>query len=308
MRIFGGEQVSRLMSFFKLPEDVPLEHGMVSKAIEQAQIKVEGFHFDSRKHLVEYDDVINKHREIIYKERRGIVEGKNLKDEMLEKLDSEVASIVGLHSSPKGSIDREQMVMEFASLIPYDDNSRKQLLTQLEQENSSVAIEEFLKGIVNETYEKREKDLTEPVMRHVERWVNLSVIDNLWMDHLTAIDDLREGIGLRGYGQRDPLIEYKNEAFSMFERLMAAIDYEVTRRIFRVHVHLAPEQLQGIQQQQKTTVAKAAEKEIQKRDQKVSSSQAFNVSPPIKKKLGRNDPCPCGSGKKWKKCHYPNIP
>ena len=291
MRLFGGDQVARLMTIFKLPEDVPLEHPMVSRAIEQAQIKVEGFHFDSRKHLVEYDDVLNKQREIVYRRRRKIIEGERLKDKILENISAEVTNVVAIYSS-EGSVDRQKIVTEFITIIPFDPASQEQLVKQLEQMHASGQISEFLTKLTSDMYENREKQVTTEIMAQVERWVSLNVIDNLWMDHLDAIDDLREGIGLRGYGQRDPLVEYKNEAFSMFEQLIAAIDHEIVHRIYKVQVQTAPTPITQAAKQMKTNAE--------------SSSPQPKVNPA--QKLGRNDPCPCGSGKKWKHCHYPNIP
>lgn len=292
MRLFGGDQVARLMTVFKLPEDVPLEHPMVSRAIEQAQVKVEGFHFDSRKHLVEYDDVLNKQREIVYRRRRKILEGERLKDKIIENIGAEVANVVAIYSS-EGSVDRPKIVTEFSSIIPFDPASQEQLTKQLEQMHASGQISEFLTKLTRDMYENREKQISPEVMAQIERWVSLNVIDNLWMDHLDAIDDLREGIGLRGYGQRDPLVEYKNEAFSMFERLMAAIDSEIVHRIYKVQVQVAPQASQ--QPKVETPISQAAER--------MAPKEPVNPG----KKLGRNDPCWCGSGKKFKKCHYPKA-
>lgn len=308
MRIFGGDRVANLMTAFKLPEDMPLEHGMVTKAIEQAQIKVEGFHFDSRKHLVEYDDVINKQREIVYQRRRSILEKPRLKDNILEMLEDEINTIIAFASPEKGDMDREKIVTEFTTIIPFDESSRNQILKQLRQ-REGADITKFLTKLTHDFYEKREKDVTSEVMQQIERWVNLQVIDNLWMDHLTNIDDLRQGVGLRGYAQRDPLVEYKNEAFSMFERLIGQISYQVTRRLFRVHVHLTPQQSRVIEQQHKSQIAKTAEQAVSKRKQlsqkKKPQDDDSDATQKPRKKLGRNDPCWCGSGKKFKKCHYP---
>ena len=139
-------------------------------------------------------------------------------------------------------------------------------------------------------------------MHQIEKWVGLSVVDNLWMEHLDAIDDLREGIGLRGYGQLDPLVEYKNEAFSMFERLVSSIDYEITRRIFKVQVQLSPDQIMAMRQQQQTAISQSAQQQFNKQSTGSGSKPSSQ-----KTNLGRNDPCWCGSGKKWKKCHYPEL-
>lgn len=303
MRLFGGEQVAKLMTIFKLPEDVPLEHPMVSRSIEQAQVKVEGFHFDSRKHLVEYDDVLTKQREIVYRRRRKILEGERQKEKILTNITSEITNVVAMYAAEKGSaFDREKIVNEFVSMIPFDEASKKQLIIQAEQLHTVGDLIDFFAKLSGDMYEAREKQVTPDVMGQVERWVSLSVIDNLWMDHLDAIDDLREGIGLRGYGQRDPLVEYKNEAFSMFERLIAGVDSEIVHRIFKVQVQLAPTAQAQPSALPITPITQAA-----KRMQTNASESSTSHEPIIKNQLGRNDPCWCGSGKKWKKCHYPNL-
>ena len=314
MRLFGGDQVSKLMTVFKLPEDVPLEHPMVSRALEQAQIKVEGFHFDNRKHLVEYDDVLTRQREIVYRRRRKILEGDSQRDALLQKFAAEISNVVAIYSV-EHAIDREKIISEFTSIIPFDPASQAQLVKQLEQLHTEVDITEFLTKVSSDVYTQREKQVGEEVARQIERWVSLQVIDNLWMDHLDAIDDLREGIGLRGYGQRDPLVEYKNEAFSMFERLVSTIDSEIVHRIFKVQVQLAPNQVPhhhhhdhegqvggGVAAQPIIPVSKP------RKLQTNASQDAQPKAPKVNSNaLSRNDPCWCGSGKKWKKCHYPKT-
>ncbi len=318
MRLFGGDQVAKLMTVFKLPEDVPLEHAMVSRAIEQAQTKVEGFHFDSRKHLVEYDDVLNKQREIVYRRRRKILEGENQKEVILGKVSEELTNVVAMYADEKGgSVERDKIVNEFISIIPFDPASQQQLLTQLEQYHSTGEITDFLTKLTTDMYEAREKQVSPEVMRQVERWVSLTVIDSLWMDHLDAVDDLREGIGLRGYGQLDPLVEYKNEAFNMFERLIGAIDTEIIHRIYKVQVQLAPPiNPTNITNPTNTTnvtqrsVAQPIVTPMSQAVQRMKTNASVQPSTDNSKsitKLGRNDPCWCGSGKKWKKCHYPQI-
>lgn len=295
MRLFGGDQIAGLMTRFKMPEDVPLEHPMVSRAIEQAQVKVEGFNFDARKHLVEYDDVLNKQREIIYKRRRKILGDEGLKEEILGKIDNQISNFVAM-LAPEGFSEKERtaIIQEFVTIIPFEENSQRSLLTQLSQVKTSEQITEFLTKVAHDLYEQREKQVTSEIARQIERWVALSVIDNLWRDHLDAIDDLREGIGLRGYGQRDPLIEYKNEAYGMFERLLTTIDYEIVHRIFKVQVTAQPQTSQRPQQ----ILTQPAGGQI---------NQSSQPQPITKKKIGRNDPCWCGSGKKFKKCHYPQY-
>lgn len=313
MRLFGGDQVAKLMTVFKLPEDVPLEHAMVSRALEQAQTKVEGFHFDSRKHLVEYDDVLNKHREIIYRRRRKILEGVEQKEAILKKISAEIANLVFVYSPQDGEIDREKIVKEFLSIIPFDQASQDQLVKQLRQMHKSVEIINFLTKLTTDMYTKREEQMTSEVLRQVERWVCLQVIDKFWMDHLDAIDDLREGIGLRGYAQRDPLVEYKNEAFAMFEQLITSIDREISHRIFKVHVHM-PQAGQNNQKtvnsQQKKTELPETETVISKAAKQMRTNAEAAAKTPVKNtaKIGRNDPCPCGSGLKYKKCGLINAP
>ncbi len=303
MRLFGGDQVAKLMTVFKLPEDVPLEHPMVSRSIEQAQTKVEGFHFDSRKHLVEYDDVLNKHREIVYRLRRHALMEEQQKEKILDDIASEIETLVSVHAEG-GSFAYEKIIQEFSTIIPFDAQSSTRLTEQIKTLFTQQDIAGFLQKISTDMYEAREKQLSPEVMRQVERWVSLSVIDNLWMDHLEAIDDLREGIGLRGYGQRDPLVEYKNEAFSMFERLIATIESEIAHRIFKVQV-----QVQGNPNTPSPESVLATETKLTKEAKKARTNEDNAPKTVIhqKKELGRNDPCWCGSGKKWKKCHYPKL-
>ena len=310
MRLFGGDTISGLMTKFNMPEDVPLQHPLVSRAIEQAQVKVEGYNFDIRKHLVDYDDVLNKQREIIYQRRRVVLEageGKEdiLKNEIKEKIGLSTSSVVTIQSAQDFVEEKsisERIAQEFSTIIPFDENSIKQIAIQLEQTNSFEDRVSFLTKIADDLYEKREEEMGKELMRQIERFVMLSVIDNLWIDHLDAIENLRQGIGLRGYGQKDPLVEYKNEGFAMFEKLIDTIDDEIVHRIYKIQVQNPPT-LQGQHQHVVTQAAGSESAKVQQ--SKPVSASSTNESG---KKLGRNDPCPCGSGKKWKKCHYPDIP
>jgi len=307
MRIFGGEQISKLMTMFKMPENIPLEHSMVSKAIEQAQVKVEGFNFDARKHLVEYDDVMNKQREIVYKLRKRILEveakkGDGLKEEILAKINSEVENTVAMYA-PEGYTEPEyeRIVATFAEIVPTETNTLETVKSQLKGKKPEEIIINLQKA-VQSAYQQWEGKLGPEVMREVEKFAYLSTIDRLWMDHLDAIDDLRDGIGLRGYGQREPLAEYKTEAFAMFERLMERIDYEVIRRLFRVQVAARPAPLMPVQ-------AFESRGQMPAITGQPLSRQVQSVGPIVsgQKKVGRNEPCPCGSGKKYKKCCYPKY-
>jgi preprotein translocase subunit SecA len=300
MRLFGGDTISGIMTRFNMPEDIPLQHMIVSRAIEQAQTKVEGFNFDIRKHLVDYDDVLNKQREIIYKRRRIILENKeSLGEKIIEKINTSIANIVNMHAiqvnDSEKSID-EKIIDDFTTIIPFDDSSKKQLVKQLEIANSQEQKINLLISISHDVYTQRRKRLGKELMMQIEGYVMLSVIDTLWMDHLDIVENLREGIGLRGYGQRDPLVEYKNEAYVMFEQLMNAIDDQIVHRIYKIQIQQNPQ----VNQHRHVTEQAAGE------SAGISETSANNKNPTVneKKKLGRNDPCWCGSGKKYKRCHY----
>lgn len=302
MRLFGGDAIANLMTRFNLPEDTPLSHPLVSRSIEQAQVKVEGFNFDTRKHLVDYDDVLNKQRTIIYAMRRKVLEAvsqdakEDVHQDMLKRLGDAISLLVSMQMTIDTAMDlsvNERIVQEFATIIPFDLASQTQLITQLEQHSSVEEKTIFLKTIALDIYKQRETQVGNEVLRQVEQFVLLSVIDTLWMDHLDAIDNLRQGIGLRGYGQRDPLVEYKNEAYRMFEKLLIAINDEVIHRIYKIQVHA--NHVHPVAQEM---VTNAPAEEI---------SEKAKGTPIVKKKIGRNDLCWCGSGKKFKSCHFPAL-
>lgn len=301
MRIFGGEQISGIMDRLALPEDQPIENSLISRAIEQAQVKVEGFHFDIRKRLVEFDDVANQQREIVYKLRKRILESKDVGQEVREKLNQQLEkTLLTAESESEGSMDADSLAVGLAEIIPFDDASLKRIKEQIKKEQNKA---EFLQKILTDIYEKREKDVGSPVMREIEKYAYLGSIDHLWMDHIDHIDDLREGVTLRAYGQRDPLVEFKNEAFTLFERLIDRVDEELSHRIFRIGVAMP---------QPEIPLAQAREN-LDKSDMTGLSGNAETTAksgePAFEpKKMGRNDPCWCGSGKKWKKCHYPQLP
>ncbi len=322
MRLFGGDSIAGLMTRFNMPEDVPLEHPIVSRAIEQAQGKVEGFNFDRRKQLVEYDDVLNKQREIIYERRRKVLEsmkkeGSSLREDIVENIENSVSQVVlASELTSEGRSPVEKIISDFSTIIPFDEGSQKELAKQLESVPSIEARTDFLVNLVKKMYESREKQVGGQTMRQIENFVTLSVIDNLWMDHLDAVDNLREGIGLRAYGQKDPLVEYKNEAFRMFETLINGIADEIAHRIFKVQVAVPEHEHEHVHEQPaggELGADEAPKRQTANRPQTTAQvptpSSAVVGSPSAvsgKKKLGRNDPCWCGSGKKYKKCHYPN--
>ena len=294
MRIFGGEQVSRLMDFLKVPDDQPLEAGMVTKAIETAQQKVESFYFDQRKHLVEYDDVMNKQRQIFYSRRQNLLIGKtDLASNYIDKaLHKEVDYLSKIYSaSGVNETESDLITKDLQNIIAIDPYSIKSLKENLINKTSDE-IASTLKNILTKARESQREQFGEYISQ-IEKYVVLETYDELWMSHLDAIDNLRDGIGLRGYAQKDPLVEYKHESFSLFESLLDRIDSTIAKRIFRVQVNPTP----ATQSVQATT----------------SSSSSLRGGTPTRQsiqnnnKLGRNDPCWCGSEKKWKSCHYPKL-
>lgn len=348
MRIFGGDQIGKLMTFMKMDENQPIEAGMVGKAIEQAQIKVEGFFFDQRKRLVELDDVMNKQREVIYKRRRKILEKlehptkesdtvakikksvkqvtptPTIKSQIVSIIDEEIASVV-MSRAPEGYTTDEidAIVKEFITIIPFDDASQVELRNQLLTHRDVTHIIETLQDIAHTTYEQREETVGTEIMREIEITTMLQTIDELWMDHLDAMDNLRDGIWLRGDKQASEAA-YKKESFEMFERLVQSIDQTVARKIFRIHAQsMAPIKVSKFAKEshQELDFTKAF-KESQKQQARtapvntkgsnddlaaaLAGSQDTKVAPNpgvAVAKVGRNDLCPCGSGKKFKKCH-----
>ncbi len=318
MRIFGGDQVAKIMSFLKIPENEPIEHSMVSKAIEQAQVKVEGFNFDARKNVVEYDDVMNKQREIVYGLRKRVLMGELTQEEVVQKLKSIVKNNITMFV-PRGIIESEaqQIATSIAEIVPLDDQSQKNLIDQFHTSGTSQEAIALGEQIIDQAVTGRLSQLGPDVWKDVVRFAYLSSIDNLWIDHLDAIDDLRAGIGLRGYGQRDPLVEYKAEAYAMFERLIIQIESEFSKRLFRIQVGIPntmPAPLQTIEVHPEAvlpsiekstsspTVPKTAPNDFMSAFAGLQKTSTENPH----KKVGRNDPCWCGSGKKYKTCHYPN--
>ncbi len=286
MRIFGAERISNIMLRLGMEEGVPIEHNMVTKAIENAQKRVEAHNFDIRKRLLDYDDVMNKQREVVYGWRREVLESDDLKDEVLEMLEALTGDYVdtyataGTHPEDWDYRGLEEILQRQVGVFV----SAKELE---QRELPREALQEEIHSLVLAAYQERETKLGEPMMRHLERLVMLQVIDNFWRDHLLAMDQLKEGIGLRGYGQKDPLIEYQKEGFGMFTQMMQEVKYEVVRHMFRMRTPEEEEELE------------------QRRQQQVLAQLRQRAHTPERKtspKVGRNAPCPCGSGKKYKKC------
>nr|MBP9670505.1 SEC-C domain-containing protein [Candidatus Woesebacteria bacterium] len=299
MRIFGGDKIASIMTMLKIPEDEAIEHAMVSKALESAQVKVEGFYFDMRKRVVDYDDVMNKHRQVIYQLRNNLLEDaenspKLLRDRVLNLISEEIEILVNSRITEGLSTKEiDAIVKEFITIIPFDDASQKQLVKELAKTKNPETIIKSLKDIASDTYTSREKAIGEDTTREIEKYVYLTTLDEKWMDHLDNMESLRDGIGLRGYAQRDPLVEYQKESYGMFERLIGSVESEVVKKIYRLNPVAQP------QQAPKVTLRKD---EVEGGEVKKKAVKAEATDTSSKERIGRNDPCPCGSGLKYKKC------
>lgn len=314
MRVFGGDQIAGLMTRFNFPEDQPLTHALVTRVITQAQVKVEGFNFESRKYTVEYDDVLNKQREIIYGMRRELLEGMDHEAFILERLDTTIDSSVEMQYVIQPEDFNKAILSDFVEMIPLDAHSQGHILEQLEQRHEKEEKKEFLKTLSHDIFKQREKELGKEISNQLIKAVSLQIIDNLWMNHLTAMEDLRIGIRLQAFSQKDPLVEYKNEAFKLFEKLVNGVDDGIVTRIFKVQIVTeqpainleAASTNQSAEEIGEDAVAKKPKAKRQKAVESSKQQVASGQEQESPKKLGRNDPCWCGSGKKWKKCHYPN--
>ena len=313
MRIFGGEQIASLMTRLKMPEEMPISHSMVSRMIEQIQIKVEGFNFDLRKSLVEFDDVVNKQREIIYRRRREILadyqtQPEKLKGRVMTALRREVEALVNASLEPESfQPNLTKVVMAFAEIIPLErKEEREEIKKKLEGLNKEELVDRLME-LLESAYQEREQTLGSKLCREIERALLLQTIDQLWVDHLTALEDLKEGVRLRGYGQRDPLVEYRKESYQMFQDLLTRIDYHLARKIFRIEVQPMP--VAQPKQAIETRGAMLWLPPITDSSSGLPSSELPQSKPVVshQPRPGRNDPCPCGSGKKYKKCCYPKY-
>jgi preprotein translocase subunit SecA len=296
LRIFGADRLKGLMGRIGMEDGMPIEHRWISRAIENAQKKVEAHNFDIRKHLLEYDDVMNKQREVVYHRRRELLSGAALKEDVLDMCDELVDGIVGAHADPeKDAADwdwkeiEEAFFRQFKFRPGFREGNGTEIITPDDLVERAITR-------VHQVYDQREAEFTEPVMRQIEKIVMLQTLDSLWKDHLLAMDHLKEGIGLRGYGQRNPLFEYQKEGFEMFEAMMRVMQQDVVEKVYSVQLR-REQDVQQIEQQQQ-------------RPQRVTMShggETVSSEPQTVKreanKVGRNDPCPCGSGKKYKRCH-----
>ena len=295
LRIFGGERIKGIMGKLGMEEGVPIESRMISKRIEAAQKTVEAHNFDARKHLLEYDDVMNKQREAIYGMRRQLLEGGDKKEYVLSLMDELVQSFVDTNCPKDEHPDTwnvKGLRIEIQRQFGADLNA---LGVQVGKLNHDELIDELIKKL-EDKYADKEKQIGEQAMRFHERVIMLNVVDQQWKDHLLDMDHLREGIGLRGYGQRDPLVEYKRESYDMFQAMMQRVSEDTLRYLFL---------MQPITEEQQQREVERKRRRIEKELTFSGGETAAEKPKPVLRgeKIGRNEPCPCGSGKKYKKCH-----
>src|SRR4029077_3814909 len=339
MRIFGGERVKALMFRLGMTEGVPIESGLISRRIENAQKSVEAQNFDARKHLLEYDAVMNKQRATIYAIRRSALEGKDQRDYVLGIAEDVVRELVDTFCPREQHPDQwntTQFLAESNAQFGIDMKAAGADPGTLSHDQLADAAA----AAVTKRYEEKEKQFGADLMRWLERRIILDVVDSQWKDHLLSLDHLKEGIGLRGYAQKDPIVEFKKEAFVLFEDMMARIDNETIRYLFHIQIQQAekpPDEMQlrpeaqrgpapprsgGAQVAVASAAARASEpppqhlpevaRQLERKQQRQQRDLQYQTGPaqaeapkPVRAgaKVGRNDPCPCGSGKKYKKCH-----
>ena len=300
MRLFGGDRIQNMMEKFDLDEDTPIENKMLTRAIENAQTTVESRNFQSRKSVLEYDDVMNKQREIIYAQRRQVLDGLDIKETVLNMMHTSVSNHVALAFGENQHLDAAQYheMLKGMEGIYF----AKGAVEFSDEEIPSKTQEDFDEAFIaaaEKTYEAKEQEVTTPIMRELERVIMLRVVDEYWMDHIDAMDDLKQGVRLQGYGNNNPVDVYKRESLDMFEEMVSAIQDETVRRLYSVR-------LRKDEEVKRERVAKATV-------ENVGGDGTTPKKQPVKKtvKIGRNDPCPCGSGLKWKKCtckeYHPDL-
>jgi preprotein translocase subunit SecA len=290
MRLFGGERAQALMNTLKVEEDMPIESKAITSLVESAQRKIEGQHFATRKSVLSFDDVMNQQREIIYGQRRDVLEGGDMHDKIMEMRHTLITEAVDRHIADEGDRDSWDIagLDEYLSRLCLDKGGVQAVYEQLGDKtkaNLVKAIEERSDRI----YQQKEKMWADANldMREFERVALLGAVDRRWMDHIDAMDELRDGIGLRAYGQKNPIIEYKREGYDMFEEMVHLIQEDTLRRLYFTVLARPVERKQVAQ----PTSASHGEEEVKKAPVRKTD-----------KKVGPNDPCPCGSGKKYKKC------
>ena len=289
MRLFGGERVTNMMERLNIDEDTPIEQKFLTRAIEQAQTTVESRNFQARKSVLEYDDVMNKQREIIYDQRKQVLDGLDVKNIIMNMMNTSISHLVAEHFAENDHLDAvscRELLRQVEGL--YFPKFTVRFTDEELKEKTAADVTEAFTAAAAAYYEQKEQAFTSPVMREVERVVLLRVVDEYWMDHIDAMADLRQGIRLRAYAQTDPIIAYKKESLEMFEEMIAAIQDETVRRLYSVR-------LKKNEEVKRERVANAT-------SESVGGDGTVKKQPRKVKKIGRNEPCPCGSGKKYKNC------
>ncbi len=315
MRRFGGEKLKGMMTTLNIPEDEPIQNVIITKVIESAQTKIEGFNFDIRKHVLDYDDVMNKQREVVYRRRRAVLETKDMRTETLNLLDEEFEKMIGFHTAmEEAEWNLHEIVVEMKNLFPaVSEDALMKSLEDIRDDRSKDELEkrtiirEKLTEEAKKYFFERETAFGADMWSEVQKALLMRSTDTLWMNHLDEIDYLRQGIGLRGYGQRDPLVEYKREAFDLFMGLLDAMRKNYLMTVFKVaptaavtetvrqniQFHGAPEDTEQFGAVKQVDAGHNPSDGVVERSAPIVSQH----------EVGRNDPCPCGSGKKYKKCH-----
>ena len=295
MKIFGGNAISKVYNTLGADEDMPIESRIISKSVEAAQKKVEDRNFSIRKHVLQYDDVMNTQREIIYKQRREVLDGENLKDSILKMMDSSVENLVAVYTADIENVNKEAFIQDIKMSFDIDE------VESLNKEtiNPEDIINE-LKEKIHSMYEAKEKEFGDEDSRELERVVMLKVVDQKWMDHIDNMDELKNGIGLRAYGQKDPVVQYRIEGFDMFDEMINDIKDEVTKILLHI------QKKEGVTRKETAQITNASLEDtaINLVDGNLSEKEGGMNKTVVNKepKVGRNDPCPCGSGKKYKNC------
>ena len=302
LRIFGSERISNIMGRLGIEEDQPIEHGLVTKAIESAQRKVEAHNFEIRKHLLEYDNVMNKQREVIYSQRREVLGSEDLKDTVMEMIEEQSEGLVDFYTDEKEhSEDWDLKALQDAV---YKQFSFKWSVTPVEENGiKRDQLKEMIVQNAKDVYQKKEEEFGSPMLRYLEKVIMLQSIDYHWKDHLLAIDQLKEGIGLRGYGQKDPRIEYQKEAYQMFLEMLDRIKKDTVEKLFAIQI-AKEQEMKEVKMERKQTFVMSRGEAAQDGGGKTEDGKGVTVRRDGKK-VGRNDPCPCGSGKKYKRCCLP---
>ena len=300
MRRFGGDRIRAVMDWAGIDESVAIENKMINKSIENAQVKVEAHHFDMRKHLVEYDDVVNTHRDVIYAERDKILAGADLRANIEEMVDSELSAIGEEYLSDRNSDnwDVDAFVTEIGTVVPLPED-----LTDWDQlEALGIdGVRDRLAAHSRQVYDQIEHELTPEAMREAERWLMLRSVDANWVQHLTSMENLRQGIGLHAFGQRDPLVMYKKEGHEQFQGLQAKIEHDIVHTLFNARISVAPKGGQRANGRNGQAGRPGAPKKETVMAKVMDPRRREAV--PAGQKIGRNQQCPCGSGKKYKRCH-----